>query len=30
MSREAAVITAIRCIVARDAQRTTRSIARAA
>jgi hypothetical protein len=30
MSREAAVITAIRCVVAQDTQRTTRSIARAA
>ena len=30
MSREAAVMTAIRCIVALDGQRTTRSIARAA
>ncbi len=30
MSREDAVMTAIRCVVARDAQRTVRSIARAA
>jgi hypothetical protein len=30
MSREAAVMTAIRCVVAQDTQRTTRSIARAA
>jgi hypothetical protein len=30
MSREAAVMTAIRCIVALDAQRPSRSIARAA
>ena len=30
MSREAAVLTAIRCVAGFDAQRTTRSIARAA